>query len=135
VDAGQAIKPNVEYRIRSLAFAILPFAAGMLLCGCQTPRSTGTLYEWHGYQPQVYQYFKGESVDRQIIVLEKDLEIMRAHDKVPPPGYYAHLGMLYANVGKGDRAVEMFENEKKSYPESSTYMDFLLKKKGGKSEQ
>ncbi|WP_341319573.1 DUF4810 domain-containing protein [Paraburkholderia sp. IMGN_8] len=102
-------------------------AAGTLLAGCAT--STPTLYQWDGYQPQVYEYFKGQkSPAEQIDALEKALQEIRAKGNMPPPGFHAHLGMLYASVGKDQQAQQELQAEKQSFPESSTYMDFLLKK-------
>ena len=106
---------------------VLVVAAGVALSGCKTA-APKTLYQWEGYQPQVYQHFKGESPDQQIAVLEKDLQLIESQGNMPPPGYHAHLGMLYAMVGKGDLVAPQFEVEKKLFPESSAYMDFLLKK-------
>lgn len=100
-------------------------AATLILAGCH---SNPTLYQWGSYQPQVYQHFKGEkSPNEQIDVLEKDLATITSQGKNPPPGYHAHLGMLYSMVGKQDLMVAEFESEKKLFPESSAYMDFLLK--------
>ncbi|MBH9665526.1 DUF4810 domain-containing protein, partial [Burkholderia multivorans] len=42
---------------------------------------------------------------------------------------HAHLGMLYASVGNGQQATQSFEAEKALFPESASYMDFLMKKK------
>ena len=44
-------------------------------------------------------------------------------------GFHAQLGMLYASVGKTGQATQAFEAEKALFPESSPYMDFLMKKK------
>lgn len=99
-------------------------AAALALTGCGAPP---TLYQWEGYQPQVYQHFKGQSPNEQIDVLEKDLQKIASQGKSPPPGYHAHLGLLYSMVGKPDLMVAQFENEKKLFPESTAYMDFLLK--------
>ena len=104
-------------------------AASVLLTGCATNRSTPPLYQWDGYQTQVYEYFKGKTDPQaQIDVLEKSLQQIRAKGNQPPPGFHAHLGMLYASVGKDQQAASEFQAEKQSFPESSTYMDFLLKK-------
>jgi hypothetical protein len=104
----------------------LVVALGAVLAGCHT--APKTLYQWEGYQPQVYQHFKGESPDQQIAVLEKDLQAISAKGNTPPPGYHAHLGMLYAISGKDGLVAPQFEAEKKLFPESAAYMDFLLKK-------
>ncbi|KWO08469.1 hypothetical protein WM26_23855 [Burkholderia cepacia] len=104
-------------------------AAAMLLTGCAAP-TTPPLYQWNGYQPQVYEYFKGQSSpQQQIDALEKALQEIRAKGNKPPPGFHAHLGMLYASVGNGQQATQSFEAEKALFPESASYMDFLMKKK------
>ncbi|WP_175910546.1 MULTISPECIES: DUF4810 domain-containing protein [Burkholderia] len=103
-------------------------AAALLLAGCAS--STPPLYQWNGYQPQVYEYFKGQkSPQEQIDALEKALQEIRAKGKMPPPGFHAHLGMLYASVGNEQQAEQELQAEKQSFPESSTFMDFLMKKK------
>lgn len=104
-------------------------ATGILLTGCAANNATPPLYQWDGYQPEVYEYFKAQTAPQeQIDSLEKSLQQIRAKGNRPPPGFHAHLGMLYASVGKDQQAVQEFEAEKQSFPESSTYMDFLLKK-------
>jgi hypothetical protein len=122
-------KNDMQTKI-SMKGAWLPLvAAGAFLTGCAANKSTPPLYQWDGYQPQVYEYFKGQSEpQQQIDALEKALQQIRAKGNRPPPGFHAHLGMLYASVGNDKQAVEEFEAEKQSFPESSTYMDFLLKK-------
>ena len=103
-------------------------AAAMLLAGCAAP-TTPPLYQWNGYQPQVYEYFKGKaSPQAQNEALEQALQAIRAKGGTPPPGFHAHLGMLYASVGNAQRAGQELQAEKQLFPESSTYMDFLMKK-------
>lgn len=103
-------------------------AAAMLLAGCAAP-TTPPLYQWNGYQPQVYEYFKGKaSPQAQIDALEQALQAIRAKGGTPRPGFHAHLGMLYASVGNAQRAGQELQAEKQLFPESSTYMDFLMKK-------
>ena len=109
--------------------ALLALVAGALtggLSGCATPPKT--LYQWEGYQPQVYQYLKGESPEQQIAAMEKDLQTISAKGASVPPGFHAHLGMLYSVAGKPDQVIAQFEDEKKLFPESAAYMDFLLGK-------
>ncbi|WDG95027.1 DUF4810 domain-containing protein [Pseudomonas chlororaphis] len=102
----------------------------VLLAGCSGPK---TLYQWETYQTQTYEYFKGEEAqEAQIEALERDLQKIKSTGKAVPPGYHAHLGMLYAGLGKDDQMVQQFNTEKALFPESTPYMDFLLKnaKKG-----
>ncbi|WP_429348089.1 DUF4810 domain-containing protein [Paraburkholderia sp. Clong3] len=104
-------------------------ATAILLTGCAANRPQ-PLYQWTGYQPAVYDYLKAEKAPQeQIDALEKALQEIRAKGATPPPGFHAQLGMLYASVGKDGPAMEQFGAEKDLFPESSTYMDFLMKHK------
>ncbi|MCP1475952.1 hypothetical protein ABIA54_005200 [Pseudomonas sp. EB276 TE3739] len=109
----------------SRSLMALTLAASALLAGCAGPQ---TLYQWEGYEPQVYEYFKGEEPkEAQAEALERDLQKIRSTGKSVPPGYHAHLGLLYLSMGKDDQMVQQFKTEKTLFPESGTYMDFLLK--------
>ncbi|WP_050586063.1 DUF4810 domain-containing protein [Pseudomonas syringae] len=99
--------------------------AGVFITGCAPQPKT--LYQWGSYQPEVYEYFKGESKEAQVAQLEEDLQKIRASNANPPPGYHAQLGMLYGSLGKDDQMVQELRTEKALFPESATYMDFLLK--------
>jgi len=99
-------------------------AAAGILSGCAAPK---TLYQWGSYQPQVYNYFKGQPPEAQIEALERDLQKMKSVGSTVPPGYHAQLGLLYLNTGKDDQMVQEFRTEKALFPESAPYMDFLLK--------
>lgn len=112
---------------RSALVAVL--ATGTLLAGCNS--GPKTIYQWEGYQPQVYQYFQGESKEAQALALEADLQKIRAKNGVVPPGYHAQLGLLYSSLGKDDQMVQQFQAEKAEFPESAAYMDFLLKNAKG----
>ncbi|MGL4507790.1 MAG: DUF4810 domain-containing protein [Aeromonas sobria] len=48
-----------------------------------------------------------------------------------PPGFHAHLAMLYAQQGRDNLALEHFEKEKQLFPESTTFINFLLNQKKG----
>jgi hypothetical protein len=112
---------------RSAVLACATVAASALLPGCAT-HTTPPLYGWDGYQPQVYDYLQGKSSpETQISSLEESLQKIRAQGEQPPPGFHAHLGALYASVGKGQQAQQELLAEKDAFPESSAYMDFLLK--------
>jgi hypothetical protein len=96
------------------------------LSGCVTPPQS--LYYWGDYQKQVYRHFTKEiGPQEQIIELEAGLERARASGKPVPPGYAAHLGILYAQNEHHDKMQEYFETERKQYPESASYIDFLLR--------
>lgn len=106
----------------------LALALGAALTGCaQAPKS---LYQWGGYQDQLYEHFKGDrqSPAEQVRVLEAQAQKARAGGRALPPGFRAHLGMMHLRLGQEDRARQLFEAEKASFPEATPYMDFLLKR-------
>jgi hypothetical protein len=43
-----------------------------------------------------------------------------------PPGFHAHLGNLYYQMGKSDLALQEFQKEKAQFPESAVFMDRLI---------
>ncbi|MCX7238898.1 MAG: DUF4810 domain-containing protein [Burkholderiales bacterium] len=111
--------------LRLIAAVTLAACAG--LSGCAN-RPT-TLYQWQGYQTNVDAYFRSDklSPDAQTQVMEEDLKKIKASGGAVPPGYYAHLGLLYGQQGNLDRFAEHVQAEKRQYAESETFMDFLLR--------
>jgi hypothetical protein len=110
------------------ALALAAFA----LVGCQTAQPS--LYHWDSYESQVKAHFKGESPDQQIAAMEKQLQTVSALGKQVPPGFHAHLGMLYSIAGKPGEVAAQFQEEKRLFPESEPYMNRLLEtmSKGGR---
>ncbi|WP_205527251.1 DUF4810 domain-containing protein [Solimonas sp. K1W22B-7] len=94
------------------------------LAGCVTPQKT--LYYWGDYQPVVYSHFKGDSPEAQQVRLEQIAQRAQSRGEALPPGFNAHLGLLYLNTGQLDKARGAFEAEETLFPEAKPYMDFLL---------
>ncbi len=101
-----------------------------MLGGCATHSNSRALYNWGSYQQQVYESLKdgGSSPEEQISALERDMQKAQARGEALPPGYHAHLAMLYGKVGKSDQVRQQLEAEKAQFPESTTFMDFMLSK-------
>lgn len=116
----------MKHSMTKIAATVLALTVSAMLTGCAS--APKTLYQWESYQPQVYQYLKGESPVQQIAAMERDLQTISAKGNMVPPGFHAHLGMLYSIAGNQDQVMAQFEDEKKLFPESSAYMDFLLGK-------
>jgi hypothetical protein len=106
-----------------LAAALL---AATAMTGCA--HAPKPLYAWGDYQGKVYEHLKGQGngPEQQILDLEKDLELAASEGATPPPGLYAHLGLLYLSVGKADQAVQFWGKEKSLFPESTRFVDYLL---------
>ncbi len=111
---------------RGLAIAAL---AGLLSACVQQPKS---MYSWQSYQGSVYAYLKDDGADyaTQTLAMEKNIQTARAANAELPPGFRAHLGMLYMKMGEGDKGAEQMQEEKAAFPEAAPFMDFLLRNAG-----
>ena len=88
-------------------------------------------YAWGSYETQVYNgYSKPEKATPQIQISTLEKEVMQAELKKTPiaPGVYAHIGYQYLLLGNKAKALEYLSLEKKNFPESSVYIDLLVKK-------
>lgn len=116
---------TVVLRLRSFAV----WGATLLtLAGCvNAPKP---LYYWESFPKQQYNVLlrEGVSPDEQIRNLEAQAEKARAANAALPPGFRAHLGMLYLGAGNPLRAKELWVAEKAAFPEASPYMDRLLRR-------
>lgn len=108
------------------------FALGLLIsmfaaCAAKGP---GPLYLWEAFPRQQYDALLrgGFSPDEQIRQLEAHAEKARAANAALPPGLRAHLGMLYLGAGNAGRARELWKAEILAFPESSAYLDQLIRK-------
>lgn len=113
-----------------LRVLLLAFAGSAVLTACKT---TEPLYHYGDYQQTVYSYFKGNetSAAEQIGALELTIETAGIKGKSIAPGVHAHLGMLYFETGNPDQGNIHFEQEKALFPESTAYIDFLVKSAKG----
>ena len=96
-----------------------------LFTGCSAP----TIYSWGHYEDLVYRSYAepGKLIpEDQILKMEEDLEKARSRNKPVHPGFYAHLGYLYAQTGKFDLARQALETEKAQFPESAVFVDRLI---------
>jgi len=102
-------------------------AVAVLAAGCAQP--VKPMYHWEGYQRQVYEHLKsdGSTPSEQLAVLQAQADKARATGASLPPGFRAHLGLLYLKLGRPDEAREALQAEKVAFPESTQYMDYLLK--------
>lgn len=99
----------------------------LTLVGCAT--ASPTLYQWGSYQSQIYNLYNDPGkvpVEVQIEKLEAEYQTARSTNKAVPPGYHAHLGYLYFQVGKKDQSLQQFQTEKSLFPESAVFMDRVI---------
>lgn len=108
----------------------------LLMTACASSSSNKPLYYWDStYDKSVYNRLnKDGDVDKEIQNMEKMAQKAYEKQQKVPPGFHAHLGLLYHHVGNMPKMQENFQKEAELYEESRTYMEFLLKSKtqGGK---
>jgi hypothetical protein len=98
-----------------------------ILAGCA--HKPPALYQWGSYEDQIYAIYNDPGkvpVEEQLKNLESDFQDAKEENQSLPPGFHAHLGYLYFQLGKTDRALQSFETEKTLFPESALYMDRLI---------
>lgn len=108
--------------IRSICLA----AAAAVLAGCATAPAH---YTWGSYEELIYATYAAPgkiSPEEQVQILEKDYQQARATNMPVPPGWHAHLGYLYYQLGKLDQARQEFSTEKANFPESAIFVDRML---------
>jgi len=117
-------------RLQILA-RVFSVAAALALVGCaQAPKP---LYMWEAFPKQQYETLLGEGGDTgaQIQALEAHAEKARVANEALPPGFRMHLGMLQLSVGNASAARQLWLAEKLAFPESSPYVDTLIKRLEG----
>jgi hypothetical protein len=114
---------------RAAMFRRLAAATVLLtLVGCAAQLKP--LYSWEKFARQQYDTLLREGVSPldQIASMNAHAEAARAKQDSLPPGFRAHLGMLHLSIGNANAARDFWMAEKAAFPESSQYMDALLKK-------
>lgn len=109
---------------------IISIVTLLLVTGCN---STPPNYYYGEYTSTVYSYFKADeiTIDEQVEQLEEIIQTAAQNNMLVAPGVHAHLGMLYFELGNQSLGIQNLEIEKQLFPESSTYIDFLLKSARG----
>lgn len=110
---------------RGLACAVLTLVWALAGCAHKPP---APLYDWGGYQGQVYAHFRGDlgSPLAQLGALLEQLHTTEAKGGSVPPGLHAHIAMLQLQAGQRDEALGHLQAEKTLFPESAHYMDWLI---------
>lgn len=129
MNAGRAPRHAAANRKTTMVLALaLALALGLSLGGCAN-NATPPLYGWHGFEHNLDTYFlqDRESLDTQAKRMEDDLQKIRAAAQSTPPGFMAHLGLLYGKQGDLVRFEQHLQAEKQQFPESQTFVDFLLR--------
>ncbi len=96
-------------------------AAGLGLTGCESH-----MYQWGGYQKYLLAYYKNNDKVKFANALEKIIIRAETNDKIPP-GLYGEMGYMLYDADRFGDAVEYFEKEKNTWPESTIVMDKMIR--------
>ncbi len=107
------------------------FGAALLLCalsgGCAVP--TG-LYDWGRYEQSVHAVVfnpqRPADLHTERELLAEEIRVSLENHRRIPPGKWAHLGYLCTLTGDNHAARKHFIAEKTLFPESASFMDFLI---------
>ncbi len=98
-----------------------------VLAGCQ---ETAPKYRWGSYEDHLHNtYVQSSNTAPQLAAqnFRRDINRTLEQGDIVPPGKYAHLGLLYYQINEINAAIEFLNKEKMNYPESSAFVDLLLK--------
>ena len=100
----------------------------LLLTGCAN-KAAPALYGWRNYEKNLDAYFRADksSPEQQLAAMQEDQKAIAAQGKALPPGYQAHMGLLHGRKGDMESLRQHLEAEKQQFPESSDFMDFLMR--------
>jgi hypothetical protein len=113
------MKSNLIKILASLVFVLFCF-------GCSAKNQ---MYYWGDYSDSLYHTKKDpcvETIAEHKEVLENIVSESKNRNQRIPPGVCAELGYLYAAKNNTKKAMELFQMEKQTYPESTILMDRLI---------
>lgn len=115
-------RPLVRHRL-------LIAACVVVVAGC-AHKPAPPMYLWGSFPRMQYDTLlqPGSPSLDQVGAMEAHAEKARASGAALPPGFRAHLGMLKLSLGDVDQARQLWEAEKAAFPESTPYMDQLLRR-------
>jgi len=101
----------------------IALAGCLLLTGC----ASNSLYQWGGYEEQLYAAYKDPTkVETLRLKLESLLQEAQQSGRRAAPGLYAELGTLYLQAGNRPQAIRYYELERRTWPESTLLMTAMI---------
>ena len=90
------------------------------------------MYHYNGYSEAYYDYKKNLSEESLLKLQVSMEEAIKASGESKsgrvPPGMYANVGYIYLKTKKYQKAIAAFTKEKNIYPESTHFMNRMIKK-------
>lgn len=103
---------------------LIGLAVVLVLSACATP----TRYSWGRYDGALYNFYKHPGQGAEYMsALKTAIDEADKKSASVAPGMYAEYGYMLMATGEFDEAVRYYELEKKKWPESSQFMDAMIK--------
>ena len=102
----------------------------ILLATASCTTTQKSLYNWDRYTTTSYQFYKKqtpEATEALMKTYENMIKKTTGTRKTAAPGVHAEYGYFLIQNGKKDDGIVMLKKEKELYPESSIFMDRLIK--------
>lgn len=116
---------------------LLVLLSALFVSGCAVGPTLEPRYDFGNYSHALYQHKKQHtdaSYQEYKSSLYDVIEKTKTSGYRVPPGIYCEYGFILAQEGKAEEAINYFELEKKTYPESKVFIERLMNefsKKGG----
>lgn len=109
---------------------VLAIISVISLAACSNNQDSQNLYYWGNYSDVVYSYYNEQgNFAKQEESVNQIISEAKNKNKLVAPGIYGHLGLLLLKQGKQAEAQAAFQEEMRLYPESSTFIQYLQRKK------
>ncbi|WP_419765305.1 MAG: DUF4810 domain-containing protein [Arcobacter sp.] len=119
------------YKITIISFTLFLFV------GCTQTKIEPPLYTWNNYVESSGQIGtednQKEAIEKHQVVLEKIILDSNNEKKRVAPGIYAEYAQFLFESNKKDKAKKYFILEKITYPESTVFIDRVIKKLYGEN--
>lgn len=111
-----------------MKLGLLATAPALLLAGCASTQ----LYSWGNYEEDLFTYYN-EPGEQEAVVADHVafLDKVMARGETPAPGLLAEAGTFYLQAGNADKALEYYQLEYDTWPESRALMGSLISNLGG----
>jgi hypothetical protein len=99
--------------------------------GCAAQQQS--IYYWGDYSGSLYKVHKDPNetnIGEHQALLENIIKESESRNLRVPPGVYAELGYIYSLKKYTNEAIGFFNKEKQIYPESTIFMDNLIRRTG-----
>ncbi len=110
---------------------LIAIVVAVMHVGC-AQNSVKPLYNYANYNKSYYESKKNTGEESALKLQTTIEQAIKNKDSGSsgrvPPGMYANLGYIHLKNGKASEAIDNFKKEKTIYPESTHFMDRMIKK-------